>query len=137
MLIVLGVVLLGFIVFVQEAQRRVPVQYARSLMRGGRMYRQAGSTHIPLRVNSAGMIPLIFAMSIMILPGTLASYFTVAQTDWVANAARFMNTLFDANGIIYWLLSFLMVLAFTFFYTMVIFQQQNLAETLQKNSGFV
>ena len=63
------------IVIFTEAHRRVPVQYARSVFRGGRMYRQAGTTHIPMRVNSAGMIPLIFAMSMVLFPGIVASYF--------------------------------------------------------------
>ena len=63
------------IVIFTEAHRRIPVQYARSVFRGGRMYRQAGSTHIPMRVNSAGMIPLIFSMSIVLFPGIVASYF--------------------------------------------------------------
>lgn len=134
---VLGLAIVFFIVVFQEAQRRIPVQYARSLFRGGRMYRQSGSSHIPLRVNSAGMIPLIFAISLMILPGTIASYFTVAPVPWVASAAKVMQRLFDANGIFYWVLYFFMVVGFTFFYTMVIFQQQNLAENLQKNGGFV
>ena len=63
------------IVIFTEAHRRVPVQYARSVFRGGKMYRQSGTTHIPLRVNSSGMIPLIFSMSIMLFPGIVASYF--------------------------------------------------------------
>src|SRR5690606_35904923 len=75
---VFALALVALIVFFQEAQRRVPVQYARSAFRGGRMYRQQGQSHIPLRVNMAGMIPLIFAFSIMILPPIVASYFTGA-----------------------------------------------------------
>ena len=101
------------------------------------MYRQGGASHIPLRVNSAGMIPLIFAASIMIFPGTLASYFTVSDVAWVANVAQIINTVFNATGPVYWIMYGLLVVAFTFFYTMVIFQQQNLAENLQKNGGFV
>ena len=134
---VLGVMLVGAIVFFQEAQRRIPVQYTRSLFRGGRMYRQGGASHIPLRVNSAGMIPLIFAASIMIFPGTMASYLMVSDLVWVANVAQVVNRLFDANAPLYWIFYGLLVVAFTFFYTLVIFQQQNLAENLQKNGGFV
>lgn len=135
--IVMGLLLVGAIVFFQEAQRRIPVQYSRSLFRGGRLYKQGGASHIPLRLNSAGMIPLIFAASIMILPGTMASYFTVSQTTWVANAAQFINRLFDTSGPLYWIFYGVLVIAFTFFYTLVIFQQQNLPENLQKNGGFV
>ncbi len=134
---VLGLVIVFAIVVFSVAERRIPVQYARSMFRGGRMYRQTGSTHIPLRVNSAGMIPLIFAMSLMILPGTIASYFVNSSISWIATAARFANSLFGPEGAFYWILYFIMVVGFTFFYTMVIFQQQNLSESLQKNGGFI
>lgn len=135
--VLLGVATVAGIVMVQEAQRRIPVQYARSLFRGGRMYRQAGASHIPLRVNSAGMIPLIFAMSMMILPGTIASYFTVSNNETIANIARTASDLFSGQHFFYWALYFVLVMGFTFFYTMVIFQQQNLADNLQKHGGFV
>ncbi len=134
---VIGLFLVSAIVFFQEAQRRIPVQYSRSLFRGGRLYRQGGASHIPLRLNSAGMIPLIFASSIMILPGTVATYFTVSDTTWVASSARVISDIFSVSGPLYWLFYGLLVIAFTFFYTLVIFQQQNLAENLQKNGGFV
>ena len=75
------------IVLINEGQRRIPVHYSRSIMRGGRMMRQAGSSFIPLRVNSAGMIPLIFALSIMAFPAILAGFFTAAQTQWVHDLA--------------------------------------------------
>ena len=101
------------------------------------MYRQAGSTHLPLRVNSAGMIPLIFAMSIMLLPGTIASYFTVVDNSLIAGAAKLIHGWFDSTGLVYWLLYFVLVVGFTFFYTMVIFQQQNIAETLRNQGGFI
>ncbi|MBI2954210.1 MAG: preprotein translocase subunit SecY [Chloroflexi bacterium] len=133
--IVLGVVTVAAIVVVQEAQRRIPVQYAKRL-RGNKMY-GGGSTHIPLRVNSAGMIPLIFAMSIMLFPGTIASYFTSSGDQFVASVAQFVANTFSPNAPIYWALYFILVVGFTFFYTMVIFQQQNLAENLQKYGGFV
>jgi preprotein translocase subunit SecY len=124
------------IVIFTEAHRRIPVQYARSVFRGGRMYRQGGSTHIPIRVNTAGMIPLIFAISLMMFPGTVCSYFPNNEL------AQFISRLFDPSGthffgLPYWGLYFFLVIAFAFFYTMVIWQQQNLAETLQKQGGFV
>jgi preprotein translocase subunit SecY len=125
-----------FIVYVTEAVRRIPVQYSRSMFRGGKMYRQSGGTHIPLKVNSAGMIPLIFAYSILVLPSTIASYFMNAagQPD---NFANHIYDIFGTSGNTYWILLFFLVVGFTFFYTMVIFQQQNLAETLQKQGGFI
>lgn len=139
LLVFFGIALLTvfFIVMFTEAQRRIPVQYGRSVFRSGRMYRQTGSTHIPLRVNSAGMIPIIFAFSIMIFPGLVASYFVNADTTWIATAARFTRDIFDSTGTIYWVATFFLVVAFAFFYAIVMFQQQNIAETLQRNGGFV
>ncbi len=126
-----------FIVMFTEAQRRIPVQYGRSTFRSGRMYRQTGSTHIPLRVNSAGMIPIIFAFSIMIFPGLVASYFVTSDIGWLATGARLVRDFFDTTGAVYWVITFLLVVAFAFFYALVVFQQQNIAETLQRNGGFV
>lgn len=134
---IIGLVIIYFIVVFNEAQRRIPVQYGRSLFRGGRMYRQGGSSFIPIRVNSAGMIPLIFAFSIMIFPGVVASYFVGADSGGLSSFARTIQDLFHPDRYLYWIMTFLLVVIFTFFYTLVIFQQQNLAENLQKNGGFV
>ncbi len=129
------------IVIFTEGHRRIPVQYARTAFRGGKMYRQAGSTYIPLRVNMAGMIPLIFAMSLMIFPGTIASYFAAppGQEGNFANAVMewFSPSTAAPIGLFYWVLYFLLVVGFTFFYTMVIFEQMDLARTLQRQSGFI
>jgi preprotein translocase subunit SecY len=132
--VILGVLTVLAIVVVQEAQRRVPVQYAKRI-RGSRLV-GGQSTHIPLRVNSAGMIPLIFAMSIMLFPGTIASYFLSAE-GWVGDVAKTVYTVFQTTSPLYWLLYFMLVVGFTFFYTLVIFQQQNLAENLQRYGGFI
>jgi preprotein translocase subunit SecY len=137
MIVTLIVVMVAAIVFVQEAQRRVPVQYSRSLFRGGRMYRQSGQTHIPLRVNSAGMIPLIFAFSVVIFPAYIASVFETSNTEWVANFSGKVKDIFDPSAWGYWAFVFVLVTIFTFFYTLVIFQQQNLAENLQRQGGFI
>ena len=272
--IAIAIALVALIVFFQEAQRRIPVQYARSVFRGGRMYRQSGQSYIPLRVNSAGMIPLIFAFSIIIFPSVLAGWvtgaageesqsraavevpFTAVDADeplntlypdlaaagtilvneaeiewnaeedsfddvlerinqasdanvltrvetrpdpgggealttwridnneigavpiilsdiegnfirltdiprddeqpddpltpdiaegqtigerpaWIVRAADWVQTNFSPGRPLYWALSFVLVVAFTFFYTFVTFQQQNLAENLQKQGGFI
>lgn len=123
------------IVVVQEGQRRIPVQYAKRV-RGTRVY-GGQSTHVPLQVNSAGMIPLIFAVSILMFPGVVASYFVNAQVDIVRNIAVAISRLFDSNGAFYWIMYFVLVVALTYFYTDVIFRQQNLAETLQRQGGFI
>jgi len=127
------------IVIFTEAHRRIPVQYARSVFRGGRMYRQAGSTHIPLRVNSSGMIPLIFAMSVVIFPGIVASYFVdPAQPGFATTIKELFNpTAPLPMGLFYWALYFLLAVGFTFFYTMIVFQQQDLPGTLQRQGGFI
>ena len=131
---VLGALTVAAIVVVQEGQRRIPVQFAKRI-RGSRMY-GGTTTHIPIRVNSAGMIPLIFAMSIMLFPGTVASYFQYSS-GWLGSVASFVANVFSPTHLVYWLLYFVMVVGFTFFYTIVIFQQQNIPESLQKNGGFI
>ena len=100
------------------------------------MYRQSGATYLPIRINSAGMIPLIFAFSVVILPGTIANYVGV-RDDWVGSVADTLSAWFSPTHSVYWLLTFFLVVLFAFFYTLVTFQQQNLAENLQKNGGFV
>ncbi len=138
--VLIALVTILVIVIFTEAHRRIPVQYAKSIFRGGRMYKQSGSSHIPLRVNTAGMIPLIFAMSIVIFPGMLASYF--AGPESAPNFANSIMNLFNPNAefpmaLFYWGLYFLLTVGFAFFYTMVIFQQQDLPGTLQRQGGFI
>ena len=138
LLALFGLAIIYLIVLFNEAQRRVPVQYGRSVFRGGRMQRQTGSSFLPLRVNSAGMSPLIFAFSIIILPTTIASYFRDPLSDsFIAIAARFISDTFSPDRWPYWLVVFFLVVIFAFFYTLVIFQQQRLAENLQRNNGFI
>ena len=136
-LIVFAIALVYFIVFVQEAQRRIPVQYSRSVFRSGRMYRQSGQTHIPMRVNSAGMIPLIFAFSIIIFPAFVGQIFAQNNNGTVAAVGSWVQGAFSPDNPWYWIFLFLTVVVFTFFYTLVIFQQQNVAENLQKQGGFI
>ena len=137
--VLIVVLTIGVIVIFTEAHRRIPVQYAKSVFRSGRMYRQSGTTHIPLRVNSAGMIPLIFAMSLVLFPGIVASYFANPAEP---NIGDWIMRLFNPNaplplGLFYWALYFAMAVAFTFFYTSVIYQQQDLPGVLQRQGGFI
>ena len=125
------------IVFFQEAQRRVPVQYSRTQFRGGRQYRQQGATHIPLRVLSAGMIPIIFAYSIMLFPSFIGQTLATSSTGFLNDVANFMTDAFGQQNAPYYIVVFIFVVVFTFFYTFVTFQQQNLAENLQKQGGFI
>lgn len=137
--LILGLGTLVFIVAFIEAHRRIPVQYARTTFRSGRMYRQSGSTYIPIRVNTAGMIPLIFAIAVVTLPATIASYFASSTSP---NFANTMMNIFNPgaplpSGLVYWGVYFLLVLGFTFFYTMIIFEQLGLAKRLQEQGGFI
>jgi preprotein translocase subunit SecY len=133
--IVLATIVL--IVIFTEAHRRVPVQYARSVFRGGRMYRQSGTTHIPMRVNSSGMIPLIFAMSVVLFPGIVASYFDRGGGFAHSIVQWFSPSTPLPTGAFYWVFYFVLAIAFTFFYTIVTYQQQDLPGTLQKQGGFI
>ncbi len=140
-ILIFALALIYLIVFFQEAQRRVPVQYARSSFRGGRMYRQQGQSFIPLRVNMAGMIPLIFAFSIVILPAVVAGYFSGAG-GWIETVANFFVDQFQGgrggSGTgVYWLVLFVLVVGFAFFYTIVQYNQQNIAKNLQQQGAFI
>jgi preprotein translocase subunit SecY len=132
------------IVIVQEGKLMIWVQYSSRTLgqRGGRL-RQTRSvrTHIPLRVNMAGMIPLIFAQSLMVFPSTIAGYFLPAAGQepqgFVETGAYWVDQIFNPQYNIYWILYFLLVVAFTFFYTNVIFEQQNMAENLRKQGASI
>jgi preprotein translocase subunit SecY len=134
--LLIGVVTVAAIVYIYEGQRRIPVQVAKRIR--GRRMEGGQSTHIPLKVNSAGMIPLIFASSILIFPGTIAGYFLGVENEWGRWIAESVYNFFNlSHSWGYWMLFFWLVVAFTFFYTLVIFQQQNIAENLQKQGGFI
>jgi preprotein translocase subunit SecY len=138
--LVITVLTVAVIVVVQEGQRRIPVQYGKRVraMRGNRLMVVGGqNTYIPLRVNSAGMIPLIFASSFLIFPSTIASYFVNSPVPFVSSVATWVNRVFSPNYNPYWILYFVLVIAFTYFYTDVVFRQQNLPETLQRQGGFI
>src|SRR5680860_201974 len=123
------------IVFVNEGQRRIPVHYAKRI-RGGRQY-GGNTTFIPLKVNSAGMIPLIFAVSIMVMPGLIANFLASSNRDWVRELGGDLQRIFSPTNVLYQIVYFLLVVAFTYFYTMVIFYQQKIPDNLQRQGAFV
>jgi len=138
--VIITIITVFVIVVVQEGQRRVPVQYGKRVlaMRGNRLRVAGGqSTHIPLRVNTAGMIPLIFASSLLLFPGVIAQFFQNSETTWVANLAGALVQVSNGQSNWYYFFYFWMVVGFTYFYTDMIFQQQNLPESLQRQGGFV
>lgn len=122
------------IVIINEAHRNIPVQYARAV-RGARGY-GAVSSHIPLRLNMAGVIPIIFAISIVLFPTVIAQFFVNAKTAILRDAANWILMVFQ-NQTVYGVLYFLLVLIFTFFYTAVIFHPDRVAENIQKQGGFI
>ena len=136
---VLAIVVVSSIVFIQEGQRRIPIQYA-SRVRGRRMY-QGGQTFLPLRVNQAGVIPIIFAVSILLFPSQIASYFATpagAEAQTVVNQiADFIVDFLDPTGVPYMIGYFLLTVGFTYFYTAFTFKPDETADQLRKNGGFI
>jgi preprotein translocase subunit SecY len=134
---VLAVVVIGAVVFINEGQRRIPVQYA-SRVRGRRMY-QGQTQYLPLKVTMAGVIPIIFAVSILLFPAQIAAYFTTSDIDWVRNAATWISQNLDGstNLFLYGALYFILVVFFTYFYTAFQFRPDQTADYLRKNGGFI
>jgi preprotein translocase subunit SecY len=127
---VIGMVLItAFVVLVTQAQRKIPVQYAKRIV-GRKMY-GGQSTHIPLRVNTAGVIPIIFAQSIIVFPSTIGSFFP--NSDIMQN----MVQLFAPGGLLYIFLYSLMIIFFTYFYTAIVLNPVDLAENMKKFGGFI
>lgn len=122
------------VVYVTEAQRNIPVTYAKRV-RGSRLLGGV-STHLPLRVNQAGVIPIIFAISLLLFPGVVAQFFAASKVSAIAQAAQAIVNLFNANWF-YGIFYFLLVVLFTYFYTAIIFDPKKISEHLQKQGGFI
>lgn len=122
------------VVFITEGQRNIPVTYARRI-RSGKVL-GGSNTYLPLRVNQAGVIPIIFAMSVLLFPGAIAKFIESLKLEKLEGAAMAINV-FLANQFYYGILYFLLVVVFTFFYTKISFEPKNIAENLQKNGGYI
>ncbi len=131
----LGVAVIAGIVLINEAVRRVPIFYAKRV-RGGQTS-GGQSTHLPLKLNQSGVIPIIFAVSIVLLPSLVANYLVSSPNKAFAQAGTFLATNFNPDGIPYNLVYFLLVMGFTYFYTAVIFNPEKVSEEIQKHGGFV
>ena len=131
---ILGIVAVAVIVYIQEGQRRIPIQYA-SRVRGRRMY-QGGATFLPLRVNQAGVIPIIFAISILLFPVQLATYFANSG-GLVQDIANGIISILQQGSPVYIVLYFLLTVGFTYFYTAFTFKPDETADQLRKNGGFI
>jgi preprotein translocase subunit SecY len=132
---IVGLLIIFTIIFVQEGQRRIPIQYA-NRVRGHRIY-QGGSTFLPLRVNMAGVIPIIFAISILLFPYQIASYFTASSVSWIASFSNSIISWLNPLGPLYLSLYFLLTFAFAFFYTFIVFKPDETANNLRKSGGFI
>ena len=131
----MGFVVIAAIVLINEAVRQVPVFYAKQV-KGNKIY-GGQSTHIPLRLNQAGVIPIIFAVSLVLIPSLLANYFSGAKNVLLHNVALTLATWFNPNGWFYNVAYFVLVVGFTYFYTAVVFNPKKIAEEIQKYGGFV
>ena len=132
---IVGLLIIFVIIFVQEGQRRIPIQYA-NRVRGHRIY-QGGSTFLPLRVNMAGVIPIIFAISILLFPYQIAQYFTASQVGWLHDLSTGIVSWLNPLGGLYLSLYFLLTFAFAFFYTFIVFKPDETADNLRKSGGFI
>ena len=132
--LVVAVLTVVGVVIINEGQRNIPVQYARQI-RGNRAFGGA-SSHLPLRVNMAGVMPIIFAVSIVMFPQMIAQFFTHAKAAWLASSADWLIRMLN-DGWVYGILYFVLVFAFAYFYTEVIFHPKQIAENLQKQGGFI
>lgn len=132
---IIGLITVVGVVLINEGQRRIPVHHAKRI-RGNRQY-GGTNTHIPLKVNSAGMIPLIFAVSIMVFPGMVANFLSGSNVGWVRDLAVNLTNWLSPDTVPYNIIYFLMVIGFTFFYTVVVFQQQRIPESLQRQGAFI
>jgi preprotein translocase subunit SecY len=123
----IAIAIIVAVVFIQEGQRRIPIQYAKRMV--GRRMTAGGSTYMPLRVNMAGVIPIIFAAAVLAFPPTIGQYFPQTQT--------FINTHFQATSATFLLLEGFLIVIFTYFYTAVQFNPVDQADNLRKHGGYI
>ena len=132
--LLLSIVVIAGVIIISEGQRNIPVSYAKRI-RGQKMYGGV-STHLPLRVNQAGVIPIIFAVSIILFPGLIGNFLAGVPNQYAQTMSRFLIQLFN-NQWIYGIFYFLLVFIFTYFYTAITFDPQQIADNIQKQGGFI
>ncbi len=131
--LVLAVVVVGLIIFVNEATRQIPIHYARRTS----AFSPTSSTYLPLRVNQAGVIPIIFAVSLVLAPSFISQFLAGSSNPAIANIAAIISRAFQPQSFVYNAVYFLLVFGFTYFYTAVVFNPEKISENLQKSGGFV
>lgn len=128
----LALIIIGVIVFMNEATRQIPISYARRVRQS-----VSGSSYLPLRLNQAGVIPIIFAVSLVLLPSLLSQFLANAGNNTIAQFATTVAQAFNPQSLVYNVFYFLLVFGFTYFYTAVVFNPEKISENLQKNGGFI
>ncbi|KKR33643.1 MAG: Protein translocase subunit SecY [Candidatus Gottesmanbacteria bacterium GW2011_GWC2_39_8] len=126
---------IGGVVFINEAVRQIPVHYAKRI-RGNKVY-GGSSTYLPLRLNQAGVIPIIFAVSIVLLPSLFGQFVAQIPNKMIAGIAQGIVNVFNTNGAVYNIIYFILVIGFTYFYTAVTFNPNKIAQEIQKYGGFI
>ncbi len=132
---VLAILVIAAVVFINQAVRRIPVFYAKRI-KGNKMY-QAASNYLPLKLNQAGVIPIIFAVSFVLFPQLIGNFFKYSKVPVISGIANFLVNVFNPAGFFYNFFYFLLVVGFTFFYTIIVFNPQKIADEIQKHGGFI
>lgn len=133
--LILSVLVIASVVFINEAIRKIPVYYAKRI-KGNRVY-QGATNYLPLKLNQAGVIPIIFAVSFVLMPQLLGNFLVYVKNPIIAQSASFVVKLFAPSGFFYNFFYFLLVIGFTYFYTVIVFNPQKISEEIQKHGGFI
>ena len=133
--IVLAILVIASVVFINEAIRKIPIYYAKRI-KGNRVY-QGATNFLPLKLNQAGVIPIIFAVSFVLFPQLVGNFFAYSKNQIFSSIAKFLVSAFNPSGFFYNFFYFLLVIGFTFFYTVVVFSPQKISEEIQKHGGFI
>lgn len=132
---ILALVVIAGVIYISEAQRNIPVNYARRV-RGSKVYGGV-STYLPMRINNAGVMPIIFALSLLLFPSLIAGFFTNTSIAIVSKVATAVNTFLAPNGLWYSIFYFGLVVIFTYFYTAITFDPKAISEDIQKQGGYI
>ncbi|MCX7955722.1 MAG: preprotein translocase subunit SecY [Patescibacteria group bacterium] len=133
--LILSLFVISGVVFINEAIRKIPIFYAKRI-KGNKMY-QAANTYLPLKLNQAGVIPIIFAVSFVLFPQIVGNFFVNFKNQIIVSIGKFLVNFFSPTGFFYNFIYFFLVVGFTYFYTIIVFNPQKISEEIQKNGGFI
>ncbi len=132
---IMAIAVIAGVIYISESQRNIPVNYARRV-RGSKVYGGV-STYLPMRINNAGVMPIIFALSLLLFPSLIAGFFANTSIAIVSKVATMVNTFLAPNGLWYSIFYFILVVVFTYFYTAITFDPQAISEDIQKQGGYI